>query len=97
VAAQSALAFVAPVDGWSILHSYFLAAKPSTERHLYSARIPDLAEIDDHVPEVTALTDTTKPSYYSVSFSPEAGYYVLGYQGPNIPWQKLFSANDTSE
>jgi dipeptidyl aminopeptidase len=56
-----------------------------------------LAEIDDHVPEVTALTDITKPSYYSVSFSPEAGYYVLGYQGPNIPWQKLFSANDTSE
>lgn len=38
---------------------------------------------------MTALTDTTVPGYFQASFSPKAGYYVLGYKGPEVPWQRL--------
>lgn len=38
---------------------------------------------------MTALTDTTFPGYFQASFSPNAGYYVLGYKGPEVPWQRL--------
>jgi len=47
--------------------------------------------------EPTAITNVEKPSYYSASFSPGAGYYVLNYQGPGIPWQKLLQAGNSSE
>jgi dipeptidyl aminopeptidase B len=43
------------------------------------------------------MTDTSEPSYYAVSFSPAGGYYTLAYQGPNIPYQKLITANGTGE
>lgn len=38
---------------------------------------------------MTPLTDTTFPGYFQASFSPKAGYYVLGYKGPEVPWQRL--------
>lgn len=41
---------------------------------------------------MTALTDTTSPGYFEASFSPKAGYYVLGYRGPEVPWQRLIEA-----
>ncbi|KAF8643012.1 hypothetical protein AX16_009257 [Volvariella volvacea WC 439] len=72
---------------------YFEAANPSsTERHLYSVPLPDSSTFKAVDP--TALTDVTKPSYYSSSFSPQAGFYVLSYNGPSIPWQKVVQANN---
>lgn len=41
---------------------------------------------------MAALTDTTSPGYFEASFSPKAGYYVLGYKGPEVPWQRLIEA-----
>lgn len=38
---------------------------------------------------MTPLTDPTFPGYFQASFSPKAGYYVLGYKGPEVPWQRL--------
>lgn len=70
--------------------AYFMAARPSTERHLHSARVPDnVSMLAEWEPEITALTDVTSPGYYSASFSPGSGYYALHYQGPEVPWQHM--------
>lgn len=44
----------------------------------------------------TALTDTSVASYYSASFSPGAGFYLLSYEGPNVPFQKLIEVGNKS-
>jgi dipeptidyl aminopeptidase B len=31
----------------------------------------------------------TQSGYYTASFSPQAGYYVLSHEGPSVPWQKV--------
>ncbi|TFK19411.1 dipeptidyl-peptidase [Coprinopsis marcescibilis] len=79
---------------------YFVAAKPSSiERHLYSVELPvsvfktkTLAPTDDP----KALTDTTKLGYHSASFSPQAGFYLLSYSGPNVPWQRVIQVGNTT-
>lgn len=40
------------------------------------------------------LTDVTQPGYYSASFSTGAGYYLLSYAGPDVPWQKVKKVTD---
>ncbi|KDQ19524.1 hypothetical protein BOTBODRAFT_153437 [Botryobasidium botryosum FD-172 SS1] len=78
---------------------YFTAAAPSSiERNIYRVPLPqdmqDLAGIPSVKP--TALTDDSRQSWYSASFSPSAGYYVLNYDGPDVPWQKVVQVgNDT--
>ena len=69
---------------------YFAAAKPSTERQLFLVPIP--TGRSKKAVEPTALTDTTKPGYYAAKFSPQAGFYVLSYSGPGIPWTKVVNA-----
>ncbi|KAF5379515.1 hypothetical protein D9615_006521 [Tricholomella constricta] len=74
---------------------YFEAANPSSiERHVYSTPLPK--DVPFQAVEPTALTDVTKPAYYSTSFSPGAGFYVLDYQGPTIPWQKIVQVGNSS-
>ncbi|KAH0583152.1 hypothetical protein H2248_011035 [Termitomyces sp. 'cryptogamus'] len=74
---------------------YFEAANPSSiERHVYSVPIPK--EFTFETVEPIALTDVMKPAFYSTSFSPGAGYYVLNYQGPTIPWQKIVQVGNSS-
>ncbi|CEQ43140.1 SPOSA6832_05038, partial [Sporobolomyces salmonicolor] len=83
---------------------YFIAAKPSIERHLYSVPLPSherLAELaaaqasgTTGLPPLTALTNTNARGYYSASFSPFAGVYQLNYEGPSMPWQKLIKVDD---
>ena len=72
--------------------SYFVAAKPSIERHIFSVPIPTISS--EEFVEPKALTDVTKPSYYSAKFSPQAGFYVLSYQGPNTPWHKIIQTDN---
>lgn len=76
---------------------YFVAANPSIDRHVYSVSLPETraeAEADDYAPKLVPLTDTTKPGYYDVSFSPKAGFYSLSYRGPLVPWQRLLQTGD---
>ncbi|KAI6130211.1 dipeptidyl aminopeptidase [Pisolithus thermaeus] len=70
---------------------YFQAARSSIERHLYSVPIssPDTASPATPSP----LTDESTTSSYSVNFSPEAGFYLLNYRGPGVPWQRLVRAD----
>ncbi|KAM7217392.1 putative dipeptidyl-aminopeptidase B [Rhypophila decipiens] len=63
---------------------YFVATKESSiQRHVYQVKLTgeDLAPV----------TDTTVEGYYKVSFSTGAGYALLSYQGPGIPYQKVIS------
>lgn len=53
--------------------------------------------IDAHseaVERPTPVTDTSVASYYSASFSPSAGFYLLSYEGPGVPFQKVIKAGE---
>jgi len=63
---------------------YFVATKESPiQRHVYSVKLDGT--------DLKPLTDTTKEGYYGPSFSSGAGYVLLNYDGPNIPWQKIIN------
>ncbi|PYH93801.1 pheromone maturation dipeptidyl aminopeptidase DapB [Aspergillus ellipticus CBS 707.79] len=63
---------------------YFVATKEHpTERHLYQVNLDGT--------NLKALTDTSKPGYYDVSFSHETGYALLSYKGPSVPWQAIIN------
>lgn len=42
------------------------------------------------VAEPAALTDVSQTNYFEADFSPGAGFYLLSYRGPNVPWQSVF-------
>ncbi|WWC73095.1 uncharacterized protein I206_107060 [Kwoniella pini CBS 10737] len=75
---------------------YFLAATPSVDRHLYSAKMP-ASLTEDYDQTFTALTDNTSPGYFETNFSPGAGYYVLNYRGPEVPWQRVMQTDPNEE
>ncbi|KAF2211266.1 hypothetical protein CERZMDRAFT_106497 [Cercospora zeae-maydis SCOH1-5] len=60
----------------------------STERHVYS--------INYATQEKKAIVDDTVDAYWSASFSSAGDYYILSYQGPDVPYQEVYSTN-TSE
>ncbi|KAF3762643.1 hypothetical protein M406DRAFT_294395 [Cryphonectria parasitica EP155] len=69
---------------------YFIATKESSiQRHAYSVKLDGTG--------LEPVTDVSKEGYYSLSFSSGAGYALVNYQGPNIPWQKVISTPSQSE
>lgn len=69
---------------------YFIATKESSiQRHAYSVKLDGTG--------LEPLTDTSQEGYYSLSFSSGAGYALVNYQGPNIPWQKVISTPSNTE
>lgn len=63
---------------------YFVATKESSiQRHVYSVNLDGT--------NIQPLTDTSKEGYHEVKFSSGAGYALVSYNGPNIPWQKVIS------
>jgi len=78
---------------------YFVAANPSIDRHLYSASLPTSQLGSEYTQNHVAMTDTDLPGYHKVSMSPGAGYYVLTYAGPEVPWQRVIAveANELDE
>ncbi|KAH9945746.1 dipeptidyl aminopeptidase [Amylocystis lapponica] len=71
---------------------YFQAANPSSiERHIYSVPLPTLSS--SGATEPAALTDQSSPAHFDADFSPEGGFYLLSYKGPQIPWQRLIEVN----
>ncbi|KAF8634638.1 hypothetical protein AX15_000785 [Amanita polypyramis BW_CC] len=72
---------------------YFEAAYPSSmERHLFSVPLSSISATETVEP--SALTDVKKTSYYSTNFSPQAGFYLLSYLGPSVPWQKVLQVDN---
>ncbi|KAK2020837.1 hypothetical protein LX32DRAFT_287439 [Colletotrichum zoysiae] len=63
---------------------YFVATKESSvQRHVYSVHL--------NGSDLKPFTDTKFESYYDISFSSGAGFALLSYEGPKIPWQKVVS------
>lgn len=63
---------------------YFLATKEApTQRHVYSVNLDGS--------NLRPLTDTSAPGYFDVSFSDGAGYGLLSYKGPEVPWQAMIN------
>ncbi|GAO18360.1 uncharacterized protein UV8b_06722 [Ustilaginoidea virens] len=63
---------------------YFVAARESAiQRHVYSVKLDGSA--------LTPLTDTSQEGYFRASFSSGAGFALLSYQGPGIPYQRVVS------
>ena len=63
---------------------YFVATKESSvQRHVYTVNLDgtSLQHYSEHRSE----------GYYDVSFSTGAGFALLSYQGPDIPWQEIRS------
>lgn len=63
---------------------YFVATKESSiQRHVYTVNLDgtSLQHYSEHRNE----------GYYDVSFSTGAGFALLSYQGPDIPWQEVRS------
>ncbi|GAA5838075.1 hypothetical protein JCM9279_004119 [Rhodotorula babjevae] len=89
---------------------YFVAANPSVARHVYAVPLPATQGALDalHSGETSAASaiEMTRLSgeqdgkgeddlaHYAVSVSPGGGVYQLNYEGPGVPWQKLFKADD---
>lgn len=68
---------------------FFIATKESpTQRHVYQVKLDGSG--------FKPLTPTSKAAYYDVSFSSGAGYALMSYQGPSIPWQTIVGTRDTS-
>ncbi|KAF7859711.1 hypothetical protein EAF04_008790 [Stromatinia cepivora] len=63
---------------------YFVSTKESPiTRQVYSVKLDGT--------DMKAITDTSTEGYYGASFSKGAGYVLLNYNGPGIPWQKVIS------
>lgn len=76
------------VDAANGLISYSAASRHATERHLFTVSIGEN--------KTTPLVDDEMAAYWSASFSSGGGFYVLNYLGPDVPYQELYAANDTS-
>ncbi|KAF2138495.1 uncharacterized protein K452DRAFT_361175 [Aplosporella prunicola CBS 121167] len=59
----------------------------STESHVYS--------ISYETGTKTPLVDDTVAAYWTASFTPGSSYYVLSYEGPDVPYQELYSVDST--
>lgn len=69
---------------------YFVSTKESPiQRHIYSVKLDGT--------DLKPLTDVSKEGYYTGSFSSGAGYVLLGYEGPAIPWQRVISTPSNSD
>ncbi|KAL7274931.1 hypothetical protein RUND412_002153 [Rhizina undulata] len=61
---------------------YFVGTERSPiERHVYSVKLDGS--------EMKPLTNTSVDGRYGVSFSKRAGFALLSYDGPGIPWQRV--------
>ncbi|KAI9596754.1 dipeptidyl peptidase IV N-terminal region-domain-containing protein [Syncephalis fuscata] len=66
---------------------YISTERGSTERHLYSVALSGENK--------QALTPEDG-GFYTVDFSPHAGWYTLSYKGPKLPSQKLYSTHESN-
>jgi dipeptidyl aminopeptidase len=71
-----------------------MGATPSIDRHLHSAPLPMGNTLSEYEQKIQLLTDNRQGGYYQVSFSPRAGYYLLSYKGPEVPWQRLIEVKE---
>ncbi|EED19139.1 dipeptidyl peptidase IV, putative [Talaromyces stipitatus ATCC 10500] len=70
---------------------YFVANREAlTQRHVYGVRLHGSSDL-------ISISDTSEPAFVMPSFSPKAGYVLLSYTGPSIPWQKIMATPDNMD
>lgn len=68
---------------------YFTGTKESSvQRHIYSVKLDGS--------DLKPVTDTSAEGYFTASFSSGAGFVLLSYNGPKIPYQKVVTTPSTS-
>ncbi|KAI9809061.1 MAG: hypothetical protein M1825_002350 [Sarcosagium campestre] len=69
---------------------YFVATRESPiQRHVYSVKLDGT--------DLQSVTKTDKEGYYDMSFSKGAGYALVSYNGPEVPWQKVISTPNNKD
>ena len=76
------------IDSQLELIYYLSTERHSIDRHIYSVSYATL--------EQTPIVDDTVPAYWSASFSARGHYYILSYQGPDVPFQEVYSTNSST-
>ncbi|KAK4498046.1 hypothetical protein PRZ48_010702 [Zasmidium cellare] len=82
------VATILKVDTARSLIYYTSTEHHSTERHVYS--------INYATKKKSALVDDTVAAYWTASFSSKGTYYILSYQGPDVPYQEVYSLNSST-
>ncbi|KAL6788910.1 dipeptidyl peptidase IV N-terminal region domain-containing protein [Trichoderma sp. SZMC 28013] len=68
---------------------YFIATKESSiQRHVYYVKLDGT--------ELLPFTNISTEAYYKASFSSGAGFALLSYRGPKIPYQEIVSTPSNS-
>jgi dipeptidyl-peptidase-4 len=68
---------------------YFMASESHpTEQHVFEVSMINRQQ--------KRLVENTS-SYWSASFSPNASYYILNYEGPQVPYQELYATNQKEQ
>lgn len=76
--------------------SHFISTERSPfERHMYTISLKSSNPASTKTC-ITCPKDPKENAYYSTSFSPESGYYILNYEGPGIPSTIVKKVDDSS-
>ncbi|KAI8062619.1 dipeptidyl peptidase IV N-terminal region-domain-containing protein [Gongronella butleri] len=75
---------------------HFISTERSfLERHLYTISL-DVSSPEDSKKCLTCPTEPDVKGYFGASFSPRYGYYILNYQGPDVPRTVVRKVDDPS-
>jgi len=57
---------------------------------------PIISELEEQKKIIDSFGDNlTEVGVYSATFSSGYNYYLLNYEGPGVPWQKILSTYDS--
>ncbi|KAJ1554558.1 diacylglycerol pyrophosphate phosphatase, partial [Nowakowskiella sp. JEL0078] len=94
---------IVSIDPIASVIYYMSTEEGSTQRHLYSVQLDGseknkLTPPKGFVPRLpfppfnSSASDVNNQNigFYAASFSPMSHYYILKYQGPGVPWSKIY-------
>lgn len=78
-----------------IIRHFVSTERSPYERHLYTISLKSNNPASTKIC-ITCPHDPEEHAYYSASFSPKSGYYILHYEGPGIPTTIVKKVDDSS-
>ncbi|KAG4096474.1 hypothetical protein H8356DRAFT_1681984 [Neocallimastix lanati (nom. inval.)] len=95
---------IAGIDKDRKIIYYIGSEEGSMQRHLYKVNYngqrnikmtPIISELEEQKKIIDSFGDNlTEVGVYSATFSSGYNYYLLNYEGPGVPWQKILSTYD---
>lgn len=95
---------IAGIDKNNKIIYYIGTEEGSMQRHLYKVNYngqrnikitPIISEVEEKKEIIGSFgEDLSDVGYYEASFSKGFNYYLLNYNGPSTPWQKILSTGD---